>query len=240
VLSSEVRGWKSTAFAAAVVAIALASPAHAASLSPGDTRTALTPGPVGPDPAFAVQRSWGAATPVIGLQTHSIGNVHGAGQAPIAITADPGSAGFFPNGPYTFYDNYFFDVAPPSVSNASAISITLGNQGFDRLESRFYRVGDAGSTSGPLYYGQVPGGAYQAWVMASGSVQTAVISNALLEPGTWTLEIRGRTLADGGSYGGNVNFSPVPLPAAAWLMIGGLGLLGLNLRRRSAGGVAAA
>lgn len=220
---------------AGLFALSIASAPHAATLSPGDTRTAVTATPVGPDPFFAVVRSWTEITPVTGLQTHSIGNVQGAGQAPIAVTSDPGTAGFFPNGPYTFYDNYFFDVAPPSLSNASAISIRLGNQGFERLEARFYRVGGPGLTSGTLYYGQVPSGAYQAWVMASGAVQTAIITDALLDPGTWTLEVRGRTLADGGSYGGNVNFSPVPLPAAAWLMLGALGLLGLNVRKRSSG-----
>lgn len=206
--------------------------AAAASLSPLDSRLATSPGaPIGPATAYAVDRTWGAPIGIAGLYTSSFGNTFTSAQTAII----PITTSITPNG-FSFYDNYFFSVGP-SVANTSATTITLAvggtTQGIDQLEARLYRVGDAGTTQGPLYYGTVPGGAYQAWTLVSGITQTAIIENALLAAGTWTLEVRGRALADGGSYGGNLNVSPVPLPAAAWLLAGALSLVaGAGWRRR--------
>jgi hypothetical protein len=199
---------------------------EASTIGPSDTRSAASPGgPVGAAPNYAVSRSWAAPPAIVGSTSQAFGNAFGAGDsAIIPLTTAFGAA-------YSFYDNYVFTVGP-SVANASATTITLGvDQGIDGLEARLYKVGAPGATSGTLYYGSVPGGAYQGWTLVTGAVQTAVITAATLDPGTWTLEIRGRTLSGGGSYGGSLNISPVPVPPAAGLLLGGIAMLGAFRRR---------
>jgi hypothetical protein len=215
---------------------------RAATLAPLDTRLATSPGDqIGPPPVYSVDRAWGTPVAVSGSYTNAFGHSFTAAEtALIPITTS------FPSGGYSFYDNYFFSVGP-SVANSSTTTIRLSTDadpdpeiGIEQLEARLYRVGDPGATQGTLFYGAVPGGAYQAWTLITGPAETALIEAAALSEGTWTLEIRGRVLEQGGSYGGNLNISPVPLPAAAWLMIGALGLLGVGARPRRRNAIAAA
>jgi hypothetical protein len=60
-----------------------------------------------------------------------------------------------------------------------------------------------------------------------------VLPQTTLAAGTYVLEIRGNvTGTSGGGYGGVLNLTPVPLPAALPLLLSGLGLIGAAARRR--------
>jgi hypothetical protein len=95
-----------------------------------------------------------------------------------------------------------------------------------------------------LYSGSTPslspGGVIDGWStpLTSGT-QTGIISvlpETLLSAGDYILEVRG--LADGefgGSYSGVLNVTPVPVPAAVWLLLSGLVVVGgLSQMRKSA------
>jgi hypothetical protein len=54
----------------------------------------------------------------------------------------------------------------------------------------------------------------------------------MLNAGTYVLEVRGNVVGSaGGSYSGNLNLVPTPLPAALPLLLSGIGLLGGVIRR---------
>jgi PEP-CTERM motif len=62
---------------------------------------------------------------------------------------------------------------------------------------------------------------------------TTVLNPTTLAAGTYVLEIRGDvTGSSGGTYSGELNLNPVPLPAALPLLLSGLGLLGFARKRR--------
>jgi hypothetical protein len=67
----------------------------------------------------------------------------------------------------------------------------------------------------------------------SGLTELWTLDDTLVEAGTHTFWVYGRTGSRGGSYTGNLNFSAVPEPAAWGLMIVGFGLVGASMRRRS-------
>lgn len=63
---------------------------------------------------------------------------------------------------------------------------------------------------------------------------SATMAN-VVSPGNYILQIRGEAAPGvGSSYSGTITFTPVPLPAAAWLILSGLAGAGLAVRRRSA------
>lgn len=55
---------------------------------------------------------------------------------------------------------------------------------------------------------------------------------ANLAPGTYTLVVSGRTLADGGAFGGTLSIAAVPEPETYAMFLAGLGMLGAIARRR--------
>ena len=59
----------------------------------------------------------------------------------------------------------------------------------------------------------------------------AVEANNIL-PGSYQLEVLGTVVGAGGSFGGNINVSPVPEPGALGMMVAGLGLMGVAMSRR--------
>ena len=140
-----------------------------------------------------------------------------------------------PSPGYGFYDDFFFSV-PTSVSADSITSsISLGNSfQINNLSVRLYK--DNGYTAPIL--GAPPGGAIEAWGtsinIAPGETGTVeVLNTTITQPGEYVLEVRGTaTGTNGGSYTGQLNVSPVPLPAAFPLLLSGLGLLGGLVRKR--------
>lgn len=132
---------------------------------------------------------------------------------------------------YGFYDDYIFTI---TGATANSITTTINLGGFlqvNDLEERIYST--TGNTIPTL--GTPSGTVYQSWSTPIGTVGTAaVISNLILNPGTYVLEIRGNAAgSSGGSYSGSMNLAAVPLPAALPLLLSGLGLLGGAVRGRS-------
>jgi hypothetical protein len=111
-----------------------------------------------------------------------------------------------------------------------------GVLGLTNLDARLYSLS---SNPGGLVLGAPVGGATEGWgttvTVANGvSEATQLIGPVTLHGGDYVLEVRAQTDVDGGSYGGVVNLSPVPLPGSLPLMLSGIALAGvLTLRRRS-------
>lgn len=134
---------------------------------------------------------------------------------------------------YGFYDDYVFSIANGTV-NSVTTTIDLGTLQISNLQERLYSLtGNAlptlGTPSGTLY---------DAWTSPLGtSGQVAVLPPTTLGAGTYVLEIRGTAGPSGGSYGGVLNVTPVPLPASMLLTLSALGLLGgLAMKRADARG----
>jgi len=156
----------------------------------------------------------------------------------------PGSLGYFPTnlvsgssstGPsnYNFYDDYLFSTTGATVSGA-VISFDQGVIGVGHLQARLIRT-DSGANPVPTL-GLVANSTLvvDKWtdVSCAPNVNCQIILPNSINSGSYDLQIRGGADALGGSYGGNLQFTAVPLPAAAWLLISGLGGLGSMARRR--------
>jgi hypothetical protein len=158
--------------------------------------------------------------------SYHFGNGFGA-----PTTTIPGS----PGAGYGFYDDFVFTIGG-AQANAITSTINLINLSLSDLQVRLYSLsGNSLPTLGPPV-----GGAIVSWstpLSGPGFTGTvAVIPLTTLSPGTYVLEVRGNiTGSGGGSYAGSLNLSPVPvpLPAAAWLLLSGLGGFGWLSRRKA-------
>jgi len=71
-------------------------------------------------------------------------------------------------------------------------------------------------------------------VLSSGAVDAWQVGGDLIDPGSYYLQVNGTVVSDGASsYGGAVLLTPVPEPAMLGMLAGGLGLIGVALRRRT-------
>lgn len=138
----------------------------------------------------------------------------------------PGSPGIG----YGFYDDYIFTI---SGATANSITTTIDMSNLLQISNLQERIYSLAGNAVPTLGAPLSGTMIQAWSSPIGSIGTAaVISNVILNPGTYVLEIRGNVTGDfGGSYAGTLNLTAVPLPAALPLLLSGLGLLA-GIRRR--------
>lgn len=173
--------------------------------------------------------------------TRSIGNTFSA-SGTVGFVSEDGS----PVVPATvgdksyFYDDYVFNLplAPQASFNAAAVSIDLGSfLSLQNFSARLYKL-DAGLAS--LTTGLPSSGVpVQSWtssaLLAPGLTGTTVLFQNvnLLAGASYALEFRGTIAgAFGGSYGGNLNITPVPEPSSAAIVLAALGVLGLLRHRR--------
>ena len=136
---------------------------------------------------------------------------------------------------FAFIDDYIFSVPVGEVSSvATAIDLT-GLIGINNLQMRLFSVPNA---SAPGTAGTPSG----SWILANNTnvscgpactTTVSVISTQPLAAGTYSLQIMGNVESYGGSYSGTfVTTAPVPVPAGLPLLLSGLGMLGVMMRRK--------
>jgi len=145
-----------------------------------------------------------------------------------------------PVGSYAFQDTYKFSINQAAAGDALTVSLNLsvGTPVFDisNLQFRLYEVVSnaiqpalnipAGSTPITASWTGTPGPSNGAAVQANFSD---------IQAGTYFLDVAGTADgSSGGTYVGQLNLAPVPIPAALPLLLSGLGLFGGLWRRRAA------
>jgi hypothetical protein len=143
-----------------------------------------------------------------------------------SILTGPGTGS--PLGSYAFQDSYAFSLTQAAQGDALVVSLNLGQAAstvynISNLQFRLYEV-PTGTTQPGL---SIPAGStiIESWTGTSGN-----FSN--LQSGTYFLDIAGTADGSlGGTYVGQLNLAPVPLPGAVWLMVSGVGLFGGFFRR---------
>ena len=186
-------------------------------LGPGLTSTS---GPTGQGTAYTTLPA-----------TDTFGNSFGCQACSSSVLVTGGS----PSNTYNFYDDFEFTVASATID---AVSSTINLKQLLEVDNLQMRVYTAAGNSPPVVTGPVSG-LQAGWstpvnfTVGSESGQISALSDVMLGAGTYVLEVRGDVVGtSGGSYSGNLNLSPVPLPAALPLLLSGLGLLGGLVRKR--------
>jgi hypothetical protein len=141
-----------------------------------------------------------------------------------------------PSPGYGFYDDFYFSV--PTIVNADSITATINLGNLLAISGLQVRLYDLAGNPPPVLGKPAVGTVVASWGTSvsggsglSGDVQ--VLNTTLNQAGTYVLEVRGNvTGSAGGAYGGALNISPVPVPAALPSMLSALGLLGTLARRR--------
>lgn len=147
--------------------------------------------------------------------------------APVALslldgTSDFGASFAAGNNGNTFADQFTFSMTGQNdvdslVSSISRSAVTgLEIDSFD-----LYQSGDVLVAVGTM--------------LQSGSIDLWSLMASNLAPGDYYVQVSGSLVSDGsGSFGANLNITPVPEPETYGLMLAGLGVLGfLGRRRRS-------
>lgn len=173
--------------------------------------------------------------------THSVGNSFSGSVATGFVSQDGATVTTTQiDGVNYFYDDFVFTLpqVPQANFNAAAVTLDLGSfLSLQNFAARLYKL-NAGLSS--LTTGQPDAGALiKPWtstaLVGPGFNGTAVLFDDVpLEAGaSYVLEFRGTIAgAFGGSYGGNLNITPVPEPQSAALVLASLGALGVLVRRR--------
>ena len=186
-------------------------------LGPGLTSTS---GPTGQGTAYTTLPA-----------TDTFGNSFGCQACSSSVLVTGGS----PSNTYNFYDDFEFTVASATID---AVSSTINLKQLLEVDNLQMRVYTAAGNSPPVVTGPVSG-LQAGWstpvnfTAGTESGEISALSDVMLGAGTYVLEVRGDVVGtSGGSYSGNLNLSPVPLPAALPLLLSGLGLLGGLVRKR--------
>ena len=125
-----------------------------------------------------------------------------------------------PNSTGNFGDSFkvaqsFTDVFQLNLSNFYSLSITATN---------------TASTGGPITF--TTAALLDSAMTSLGAVAFGAVPTTFkLAPGTYYLKFAG-SASDHASYGGTIDIASVPEPTTWAMMIGGLGVVGLSLRRR--------
>ena len=175
--------------------------------------------------------------------THSFGDTFSGSQGAGFVSED-GHAVVTTNlnGKNYFYDDFVFSLpaSPQADFNAAAVSLNLGNfLSLLDFSARLYKLdnGLASLTTGTPSSGTPIRPWTSTALVQPGMTGTLVlIDNVTLQAGaSYALEVRG-TIAgtNGGSYGGNLNIvpTPVPEPTSLALMLASIGVMVMVSNRR--------
>ncbi len=136
-----------------------------------------------------------------------------------------------------FYDAFLFVVPDASIDSITTSIDLTDISSISNLQVRLFDFSlnptpnEPNPPNGPVInasWNQVP--------LSGGETEMIdTIPTTTLTAGTYVLEVRGNVIgANGGSYSGTLNVSPVPVPGALPLLLSGLGLLGGAASRRRA------
>jgi hypothetical protein len=142
-------------------------------------------------------------------------------------------------GSYSFQDSYVCTIAQGASGDVLTASLQLQVPGaptptldLSNLQFRLYQV--VSSSTAPVAAGLPAGSTVVTSWMGLATPGTATISATFgnIGAGTYIPDIAGLPSgSNGGMYGGAVQLTATPLPAAAWLLLSGAGLLGFATRR---------
>lgn len=124
-------------------------------------------------------------------------------------------------GKNSFADKYTFTLATPFDASGLMTSVLLSNKGLVITGFDLYQSGGSLVAKGAL--NDIFDDWEQGWMFTSASTLAA---------GAYYVQVSGYATAVSGSYSGNVAVRAVPEPASLALMLGGIGMMGLVLRRR--------
>jgi hypothetical protein len=135
-------------------------------------------------------------------------------------------------GAFNFQDDYTFSTTGATVMTAG---ISIPGQPGASLTNLQARIIVAAGNGAPTIGVPASGTVVDQWfTLTAGSASFFSLGAGQLTPGTsYILQIRGESTGAAG-YGGAIDFTPVPLPAAFPLLLSGLGLLGFARRRLAA------
>jgi hypothetical protein len=131
---------------------------------------------------------------------------------------------------WNFQDDYAFTTSGATVQSVVIGLPTYGGIGLDDLQARIiYAAGNGAPTLGAPAGGTL----VDSWQSVSGSAGLYNITMPTgIAGGSYILQIRGEAASGGGSYGGALSFTAVPLPAAMPLLLSSIAGIGVFARRR--------
>jgi hypothetical protein len=131
---------------------------------------------------------------------------------------------------WNFQDDYAFSTSGATVQSVVIGLPGYGGTGLGDLQARIiYAAGNAAPTLGAPAGGTL----VDSWQSVSSSAGLYNITMPTgIAGGSYILQVRGEAASGGGSYGGVLSFTAVPLPAALPLLLSGIAGVGVFARRR--------
>lgn len=224
--SRPIRGLRYLGLVVLAVLGAVARPAAAATvLNLGDTVTATGSGT---GQTLTVTPSGQPANPLISptIAYGFSGAFNGTGQ--LATGSDFNLSA----GPWNFQDDFYFTTTGSTVTGAAISIPNAPGASLTDLQARIIMVG---GNPTPTIGAPAGGTVVDSWVtLTVGNAAFFLLGAGTLTPGVqYELQVRGES-AGPSSYGGAIEFLPMPLPAALPLLLAGLGCLSslaLGIRR---------
>jgi hypothetical protein len=132
-------------------------------------------------------------------------------------------------GPWNFQDDFYFSTTGATIQTA-VISNLFSN--VSDLQVRLIQAAGNGPPTIGTPAGTTLVDSWQTFNLGGGGSYNETLPTGFAA-GAYILQIRGEA-GSSASYGGSISFTPVPLPAAVWLLVSGLGVMSAFRRTRSA------